>query len=349
MLRFILSRITQGILIIWGIVTLLFVIFYTLGDPVEYLVEEGADEQTKMNIRVKYGLDKPLGVQYLVYLNQLSPVGMLSQNDAPMNPHISFWKGEKQIFGLKRPGMGLSFQTGRPVVDMLSDKMEGTVILALAAMLFAAIFGITLGVIASLKYGTKWDSLILSGSVIGISAPSFFMGVLIAWLFAVLWRDYTGLNATGYIFEENVFSEGRTLVLRNLWLPALALGIRPLAVFIQLTRSSMLDALKADYVRTARAKGLSPFIVLFRHALRNALNPVLTSVTGWLASLLAGAFFIEYIFNWQGIGKLTIDALNTKDFPVIVGAAIFIGCIFVFVSIITDILYAVLDPRVKKK
>lgn len=348
MLKFIFSRLIQGILIIWGIVSLLFLIFYTLGDPVEYLVEEGADEQTKMNIRIKYGLDKPLGTQYVVYLNQLSPIGMMNLEEEGHMPHIAIFSGEKSAFALKRPGMGLSYQTGRPVADMLSDKMEGTIILALAAMLFAAILGISLGVIASLKYGSRWDSLILSGSVIGISAPSFFMGVLIAWLFAVLWRDYTGLNATGYLFEENIFSEGRTLVLKNLFLPALALGIRPLAVFIQLTRSSMLDALKTDYVRTARAKGLNPRLVLFRHALRNALNPVLTSVTGWLASLLAGAFFIEYIFNWQGIGKLTIDALNTKDFPVIVGAAIFIGCIFVLVSIITDILYAVLDPRVKK-
>lgn len=348
MLKFIFSRLVQGILIIWGIVSLLFLIFYTLGDPVEYLVEEGADEQTKMNIRIKYGLDKPLGTQYVVYLNQLSPMGMMDLETEDHLPHIPIFKGVKSAFALKRPGMGLSYQTGRPVADMLADKMEGTIILALAAMLFAAILGITLGVIASLKFGTKWDSLILSGSVIGISAPSFFMGVLIAWLFAVLWRDYTGLNATGYLFEENIFSEGRTLVLKNLFLPALALGIRPLAVFIQLTRSSMLDALKTDYVRTARAKGLNPRLVLFRHALRNALNPVITSVTGWLASLLAGAFFIEYIFNWQGIGKLTIDALNTKDFPVIVGAAIFIGCIFVLVSIITDILYAVLDPRVKK-
>ena len=347
MITFIFHRLIQGILIIWGIVSLLFLIFYTLGDPVEYLVEEGADEQTKTNIRIKYGLDKPLGVQYVVYLNQLSPLGMLPNDDLATTPHLSFWTGKKQSFALKRPGMGLSYQTSRPVADMLADKMEGTIILALSAMLFAAVWGIFLGVVAALRYGSRWDSMILSGSVLGISAPSFFMGVLIAWLFAVLWRDMTGLNATGYLFEENIFSDGRRLVLKNLFLPALALGIRPLAVFIQLTRSSMLDALKTDYVRTAKAKGLHPRIVLFRHALRNALNPVLTSVTGWLASLLAGAFFIEYIFNWQGIGKLTIDALNTKDFPVIVGAAIFIGLIFVLVSILTDILYAVLDPRVK--
>jgi len=348
LLSFIFSRLLQGILIIWGIVSLLFLIFYTLGDPVEYLVEEGADEQTKMNIRAKYGLDKSLGRQYLAYINELSPIGVLD-SAAFDTPHIALWGDSTRAFALKRPGMGLSYQTGRPVADMLSDKLQGTLILAMTSITFAALLGILLGVIASLNYGNKWDSLILSGSVLGISAPSFFIAVLFSWFFAVLLRDVTGLNATGYIFEENIFSTGNRLVLKNLFLPALALGIRPLAVFIQLTRSSMLDALKMDYVRTARAKGLKARIVLMRHALRNALNPVLTSVTGWLASLLAGAFFIEFIFNWQGIGKLTIDALNTKDFPVIVGAAIFIGCIFVLVSILTDILYAVLDPRVKEK
>jgi len=137
------------------------------------------------------------------------------------------------------------------------------------------------------------------------------------------------------------------LVLRNLLLPALALGVRPLAIFIQLTRSSLLDVLSLDYVRTAQAKGLASWVVLTRHALRNALNPVLTAVTSWLASLLAGAFFIEYIFNWQGIGKLMIDALTQNDFPVIIGCALTVGSIFVLISILTDWLYAWLDPRVQ--
>jgi peptide/nickel transport system permease protein len=337
----------RAFLVIWGIVTLLFTIFYTLGDPVEYLVEEGADEATKEAIRAKYGLDQPLLVQYGRYLNQLSPLGSLSPADAAETAHLPLWKSQEGVFALKSPGFGRSYQTGRPVAAMLGEKIEGTLILALAAILFAALLGISLGVIASLHYNSFWDRSILSFSVLGISAPSFFVGVFVAWLFAVQWREWTGLNATGYLFEEAIFTQGRYLVLKNLFLPALALGIRPLAVFIQLTRSSMLDALKTDYVRTAHAKGLSPRVVLFRHALRNALNPVITSMTGWLASLLAGAFFIEYIFNWQGIGKLIIDALNTKDFPVIVGGAIFIGVVFVLISLLTDWLYRVLDPRIR--
>ncbi|RMG54503.1 MAG: ABC transporter permease subunit, partial [Bacteroidetes bacterium] len=235
----------------------------------------------------------------------------------------------------------------REAVSLIAGRAGGTLILALTAILFAATLGISLGVFAALRRDSWWDRSILSFSVLGISAPSFFIGVLMAWLFAVRLRPWTGLQVSGYLFEENIFAPGQHLVLKNLLLPTLALGIRPLAVFIQLSRSSMIDVLQTDYIRTAHAKGLAPAIVLARHALRNALNPVLTAVTGWLASLLAGAFFIEYIFNWQGIGKLTIDALNTQDFPVIIGCALFVGLVFVLISIATDLLYAWLDPRVR--
>ena len=149
------------------------------------------------------------------------------------------------------------------------------------------------------------------------------------------------------MFEENIFEEGYSIQWRNLLLPALALGLRPLSIITQLTRASLHDVLSADYVRTARAKGLSERVVLMRHAMRNALNPVLTSISGWFASLLAGAFFIETIFDWQGLGKLTIDALGAKDYPVILGATILIGIIFVLINILVDILYSLLDPRVK--
>lgn len=330
-MKFLLQRLFQGFLVIWGIVTLLFLIFYTLGDPAEYLIGDQADEATKTAIRQKYGLDRPLPVQYIRYLNDLSPLGINEQGD----------------FAFKLPNPGRSYQTNAPVGGMIASRMEGTLILAGVSILFASIAGILLGIVSALKYNTWWDRSILSLSVLGISAPSFFMGVLIAWLFAVKFRSITGLNVSGHIFEENIFSPGRTIILKNLLLPAIALGIRPLAVFIQLTRSSMLEVLSTDYIRTAKAKGLSDQNVILRHALRNALNPVMTAVTGWLASLLAGAFFIEYIFDWQGIGKLTIDALNTNDFPVILGCAMTIGMIFVIVSILTDILYALLDPRIR--
>ncbi|MEM7656489.1 MAG: ABC transporter permease [Bacteroidota bacterium] len=346
-LTFLLRRALQGLGVIWGIVSLLFVIFYALGDPTAYLVEDNADEATKAAIRAKYGLDQPLFQQYLNYLNDLSPIGTLEVAEKTEVSHLALWAGETGLFAIKAPQLGRSYQTGGAVASMVGSRLFGTALLAVTAIVLAALLGIGLGVIAALNHQTFWDKSILSLSVLGISAPSFFIGVLFAWLFAVYWGDWTGLNMSGFVLEENIFSPGNHWVGKNLLLPALALGIRPLAVFIQLTRSSMIEVWGQDYIRTGRAKGLGPIPLLIRHALRNALNPVMTSVTGWLASLLAGAFFIEYIFGWQGIGKLTIDALNTNDFPVIIACAMTVGLIFVGVSILTDLLYAYLDPRVK--
>jgi peptide/nickel transport system permease protein len=341
------NQLIQGILVIWGIVSLLFVIFYGLGDPTSFLVGDQADEATKASVRQKYGLDQPIAVQYFSYLNGLSPLGWLSEDAGKQTRHISLLRAGTGTISLKSPDLGRSFQSNQAVTPMISSRLEGTMILALSAIVFASVLGIGLGMLAAMKRDSWWDRGILSLSVLGISAPSFFIGVLIAWLFAVVLRDWTGLNVTGHIFEEKVFEPGREVVLKNLLLPALSLGIRPLAIFIQLTRSSMLDVLNTDYVRTARAKGLPQRTILFRHALRNALNPVITSITGWLASLLAGAFFIEYIFNWQGIGKLMIDALEKQDLPVILGTAIFIGVVFVGITILTDASYRLLDPRVR--
>ena len=341
------NRLIQGLLVIWGIVTLLFVIFYGLGDPTSFLVGDQADEATRAAVRKKYGLDKPFGVQYLGYLNGLSPLGWVADADRTATKHLALISGEKGALALKSPDLGRSFQSNQPVTPMILSRLEGTLILAMSAIVFASVLGIFLGMIAAMNRDTWWDRGILSASVLGISAPSFFLGVLIAWLFAVVLGEWTGLHVTGHIFTEKVFEPGREVLLKNLLLPALALGIRPLAIFTQLTRSSMIDVLHTDYMRTARAKGLSARTVMLRHALRNALNPVITSITGWLASLLAGAFFIEYIFNWQGIGKLMIDALEKQDMPVILGTAIFIGAVFVCITILTDASYRLLDPRVR--
>jgi peptide/nickel transport system permease protein len=179
-----------------------------------------------------------------------------------------------------------------------------------------------------------------------MSAPSFFSGIIIAWLFGYELSEYTGLNMTGSLFSIDPF-EGEVLTLKNLILPAFTLGVRPLAIIVQLTRSSLLDVLGQDYIRTAKAKGLSYFSVIFKHALKNALNPVITTLSGWFASLLAGAVFVEYIFGWKGIGKELFDALEKYDFPVAMGITLFLATIFVVVNIIVDILYAVLDPRVR--
>jgi len=345
-MKFVLRSLGQGILVIWGIVTILFVIFFVIGDPVQYLVDEKASEEEAEALKRKYKFDRPVFVQYISYLNDLSPIGIVAKDEESEISFVSLIPLGTYTFSLKTPYLGRSYKYDIPVTHMMRSRIEGTLILALAAIVFAALLGITLGVLAALKRESWIDHSILTFSVLGISAPSFFIGVIIAWVFAVLLRDWTGLQVSGYMFSENVFDQGRTLHLKNLLLPALALGIRPLAVFIQLTRSSMIEVLNSNYVRTARAKGLSPVPVVLRHALRNALNPVMTSITGWLASLLAGAFFIEYIFNWQGIGKLIIDALANRDLPLIMAGVLLIGSIFVLVSIVTDLLYRKLDPRV---
>ena len=168
-----------------------------------------------------------------------------------------------------------------------------------------------------------------------------------AWLFGFVLHNYTGLNMTGSLYEVDDYGRGSFLQLKNLILPALTLGIRPLSVIIQLSRNSLLEVLSMDYVRTATAKGLSKFTVIFKHALRNALNPVVTAVSGWFASLLAGAVFVEYIFAWNGIGKEIVDALNKMDLPVVMGAVLFIASIFVIINILVDLIYGWLDPRIK--
>jgi peptide/nickel transport system permease protein len=152
---------------------------------------------------------------------------------------------------------------------------------------------------------------------------------------------------TGSLYVIDDFGEGKTLQLKNMILPALTLGIRPLSVVVQLARSSFLDVLSQDYIRTARAKGLSQRAVLVKHALRNAMNPVVTAVSGWFAGLLAGAVFIEYIFGWKGIGKEIVEALENYDFPVVMGGVLVISMAFVIINILVDIIYGILDPRIR--
>ncbi|HEY6082335.1 MAG TPA: ABC transporter permease, partial [Chitinophagaceae bacterium] len=243
------------------------------------------------------------------------------------------------------PYLRRSYQSKKEVWDILMEALPGTIVLAIAAMLFAAIVGILLGVLAAIKQNTWLDTGSLFASVIGISAPSFFTAIVIAYLFGFLLHRYTGLTMTGSLFDIDPFT-GKVINIKNLLLPAITLGIRPLAIIVQLTRSSMLDVLGQDYIRTAYAKGLGKKAVIFKHALKNALNPVITAITGWLAELLAGSFFVEYIFGWKGIGKVTVDALEKFDFPVVMGSVLVIAAMFVIVNIVADVLYAAVDPRV---
>ncbi|MCA8833147.1 ABC transporter permease [Hymenobacter pini] len=350
MIGFILTRLWQGVLVLLGVALTVFFLFQVLpGDPVALLAGQRSDAATRAAIAQDLGLDQPLPVQLLGYLNDVSPVGVHPRDSAGVAKYGGVQLmplGAEKALVLKTPYLRRSFQSNKEVLNILLDHFTGTLWLALAAMLLAAVVGIGLGVVAALRPHSWLDRVLVSTSVLGISVPSFVAAILIAITFGFYWSRWTGLNLTGQLFETDPFT-GRHLVLKNLLLPAFALGVRPLAVIVQLTRSSMLDVMSQDYIRTARAKGLSSYRTVVGHALKNALNPVLTAVSGWLASLMAGAFFIEYIFNWKGLGTVTLRAVENLDFPVVMGATIFIAALFVVVNIVVDVLYAVLDPRVK--
>lgn len=350
MFNFILKKVLNGVLILLGVATVVFWIFKILpGDPARALCGQRCDEATLNSIRIENNLNKPVATQFLLFINDLSPLSIHDDNKETLKKYngsklLSFTK-ENALF-IKAPYLGKSMATKRDVSDIISDRFPSTAWLALAAMVFATIVGVFFGVIAALKQNSFLDRFLVSFSILGISIPSFVSAVLIGLLFAVLLREYTGLNLFGSLYETHAFS-GRSLNLKNLILPAFTLGIRPLAIIVQLTRSSMLDALKEDYIRTAKSKGLSNNVILFKHALRNALNPVITAVSGWFAGLLAGAFFIEKVFSWKGLGLETINAVFNSDAPVVIGSTLFIGLVFIIISILVDILYALLDPRVR--
>ncbi|RZM27546.1 MAG: ABC transporter permease, partial [Pedobacter sp.] len=250
------------------------------------------------------------------------------------------------VIALKHPYLRRSYQTKRDVTTILSETVPNTFILALTAIIFATIIGVFLGVLSAVNKDTWIDKAANGFAILGISAPSFFAGILIAWIFGFVLSDYTGLNMSGSLYSYDPF-RGEVMTWKNLWLPMVTLGLRPLAIIVQLTRSAMLDVLSQDYIRTARAKGLGRNAIIYKHALKNALNPVITAISGWFASLLAGSFFVEYIFGYNGLGRVTVFALEMSDFPLVMGSILFIAFVFVVINILVDVLYAFVDPRVK--
>jgi peptide/nickel transport system permease protein len=249
---------------------------------------------------------------------------------------------------LKFPYLRESFtKQGKKVSQVLGETLPNTFVLAVAAIFIAIIIGILLGIVSAL-YKDHWlDKTIQIFSTFGMSMPSFFSAILFAWFFGYVLHKYTNLEMTGSLYELDDFGEGMHIKWKNLILPAVVLGIRPLAVVIQLMRNSLLEVFNQDYIRTARAKGLSEFQIIKKHAVKNALNPVVTAISGWFASMLAGAVFVEYIFGWNGLGKEIVNALNTLDLPVIMGSVLVIAVLFVMINILVDIIYVWLDPKVK--
>ncbi len=356
MLKRLLRKLFYGLLVLWGVVSLVFLLFNVLpGDPARMMLGQRADLETVEVIRKELGLDRSKGLQYVRYINDLSPVSLYNLTDEHSYFYFSrekYGKAGKLKLGslgvvLKAPYLGRSYQSQRSVTGLISDVLPNTILLAFTSIVFAFILGLFTGIVCALRKDTWFDRVLLVISTVGISLPSFFTAILFGWFFAFVLGDLTHLNLTGNIYEIDDMGTGKVLVLKNLILPALTLGIRPLSVFMQLSRNSMLDVLSQDYIRTARAKGLHYTRIITKHALRNALNPVITAVSGWFASLMAGVVFVEYIFGWKGLGYLIVNALNMYDMPVVLGAVITIAAFFVLINILVDILYALLDPKIR--
>lgn len=347
-MSYLLRKLSYGLLIFFSVATVVFFLFSaSFPTPDELATGQRSDEKTKLAIQKEFGLDKPLWQQYLRYLNDISFLSIYSKNELE-ELSVSHWKiitTDHNSVLFKVPYFRRSFQSGKLVNHILSEAFYGTLLLAVSSILLASVFGIGLGAIAAINKDTYIDRWVLFISTIGISLPSFFVAIIFAWLFGFVLHDITGLNMTGNYKDLDPF-EGEVYNWKSLILPTLALGIRPLAIFSQLTRASVLDVLPRDYIRTAKAKGLSKPKILRYYLLRNSLIPVITSISGWFASLLAGTFFVEFIFNWKGLGKITVDALDNSDLPVVMGSVMFVAIIFVLVNILVDIIYALLDPRI---
>ncbi|RYE03307.1 MAG: ABC transporter permease [Sphingobacteriaceae bacterium] len=350
MMSYILRKLLYGFAVMLGVVCVVFFLFNILpADPARMTQGQRADVQSLEAVRKEFGLDKPIATQFAYYLNDLSPIG-LHENSAAAKQKYRYIKvfsvAHQKVIALKWPYLRRSYQTRKDVATTLLEVIPNTLILAMASMLFASFTGIFLGVMAAVHKDSWVDKLAVSFSIIGISAPSFFAGIIIAWFFGFVLSRYTGLNMSGSLTDFDPF-KGPVIVWKNLILPTITLGLRPLAIIVQLTRSEMLNVLNQDYIRTAKAKGLNKNSIIYKHALKNALNPVITAIATWFASLLAGSFFVEYIFGYNGLGKTTVDALETSDFPVIIGAILFIAFIFVMINLLVDLLYVWIDPRVK--
>lgn len=332
MFAYILKKTAYGLLVMLGVVSLIFVLFNILpGDPARMMLGQNADQESIDLLHKELGLDKPLGIRYLRYLNDLSPAGIDHEGN----------------LGFKLPELGRSYQLDRSVSSILAEAFPNTILLALVSITMAFVLGVLFGSVAAIYKDTWIEKAILLITSLGMSLPSFFAAILIAWIFAFLLADYTGLSMFGSLYGVDDFGRGEYVDLKNIILPAVTLGIRPLSVICELTKSTMKEVLQQDYIRTAKAKGLSMSKIIKNHALRNTLNPVVSSISSWFASLLAGAVFVEYIFDWKGVGVVIVDSLEKYDFPVLMGTLIVICIMLVIINILTDIVYAFLDPRIK--
>jgi len=305
MKKFIFRRLLSLIPVLLGVSLAAFVTLYLLpGDPAELLCPQSADPQAVAETRAKHHLDDPLPIRYAAFLGRLV-----------------------------RGDLGVSIRTEQPVLEILLHRFAPTAQLALGALCFAIVAGVSAGVLAAVRPRSWLDAGCMLVALVGVSMPVFWLGMM---LILALAAPRTILAVSGY----------ESMSFRHLFLPCITLGSVTAAVLARMTRSSMLETLGRDYVRTARAKGVSEWRVILRHGLRNALAPIVTVIGASLAGLLSGAVLTETVFSIPGIGREIVDAITGRDYPVVVGAVLWLAVTFVVVNLLVDILYAVIDPRI---
>jgi peptide/nickel transport system permease protein len=320
---FIIRRLVGLVPVLVGVSTVVFLVLHlTPGDPAQLMLGDFATAEAVERLRAEMGLDKPLHVQYGRFLRNLA-LGDL----------------------------GRSITQRQPVVDLIAARLQATAELALVAMLFAVVFGVSAGVLAASRQNTVTDYVTSAGSLLGISTPIFYLGLLLILLFSLKlgWFPASG-RGPALVPSLAVLAHGdaRPLgeALRHLFLPALTLGLSFGAVLAKMTRNTMLEVLQRDFVRTAKAKGVTHWLVVFKHALRNAGIPLLTVLGLQFSSLLGGSVLTETVFAWPGLGRLAVDAIFARDFPLVQGAVLTVALIFVLLNLVVDLLYGLLDPRV---
>lgn len=333
MIRLLARRLAWAVFVIWAVTSIAFVVNNVLpSDPARMIAGPQARPGDVARIRKQLGLEQPLGQQYGSFLRRLVHTGPTTV--APDDKEHA----NCATFGPIHLDLGRSYQQRRPVVVVLGERLPRTLWLAAAAMLAQVLLGVATGVFAAVRRNTVWDHLAVGGSLLGISAPTFLLGLGLQFLFAheLRWLPLDGYGLT--------FADHAVCVV----LPALTLGIFGAAFYTRLVRDEMIGLMKRDYVRTARAKGLPEWKVITRHALRNALMPLVTVIGLDLGALVGGAIVTETLFRWPGIGALSVTALLDRDGPVIMGTVLLTSTAIVLSNVAVDLMYAALDPRVRK-
>jgi len=312
MAYYLLKRFLSIIPVLLGITIITFTAIHLApGDPIQVRMGQRYDPVIAEQLRAELGLDKPLVVQYLVFLKDLV-----------------------------RGDLGFSYIKGQPVTQLLGDKFGNTLYLSLSAMLIAIILGMLAGIIAAIRPQSVLDYFVMILAVAGVSIPVFWLGLMLQLVFGsyLHWLPVSGMNEYGATMWENF---------KHLILPAVTLATVPMAIIARITRSSMLEVMGQEYIRTARAKGLGTRAIIFRHALKNALIPIITVIGNMFALLLTGAVLTETVFSWPGLGRAMVDAIGQRDFPIILGSVTLFAVTFVMVNLIVDIIYAWVDPRIR--